>query len=257
MDLDIYQVDAFTSQIFDGNPAAVVPLDTWLPDEVMQNIAIENNLSETAFFIPYGNGFDLKWFTPTTEVDLCGHATLASAHVIFNHLDYPKSVISFNSNSGLLMVSKTDDMLTLNFPSNPPKPTTISTELIEALGKKPIEVYDSLYQMVVFESEEDVLQLEPDFAKLANMNSIIVTAPSERADFVSRFFTPQASIFEDPVTGSAHCSLVPYWSQTLNKKSLCALQLSSRVGKLLCKDLGERVLISGQAVTYLEGRINI
>ncbi|MGB1241505.1 MAG: PhzF family phenazine biosynthesis protein [Chitinophagales bacterium] len=258
MKIQMYQVDAFTAQLFGGNPAAVCPLEHWLDKATMQAIAAENNLSETAFFIPYGNGFDLKWFTPTMEVDLCGHATLASAHVIFNHLNYPESVISFHSNSGLLMVSKTDDILTLNFPANSPKPIAISTELIEVLGKKPLEVYDSIYQMAVFESEKDIFQLQPDFAKLANMNSIIVTAPGTKSDFVSRFFAPDKGINEDPVTGSAHTILTPFWSERLGKKSLHALQVSERGGELWCEVLeNDRVAISGKAVTYLEGTIQV
>lgn len=258
MKIQMYQVDAFSNQLFGGNPAAICPLERWLDKATMQAIAAENNLSETAFFIPYGNGFDLKWFTPTTEVDLCGHATLAAAHVIFNHLNYPKSVISFNSNSGLLMVSKTDDMLTLNFPANPPKPSIVTAEIIEALGKKPIEVYESFYQMAVFESEEDVLQLKPDFVKLAKMNCMIVTAPSERADFVSRFFAPDKGINEDPVTGSAHTILTPFWAERLNRNPLHALQISERGGELWCELLeNDRVAISGKAVTYFEGTINI
>lgn len=258
MKIQMYQVDAFTNQLFGGNPAAVCPLEYWLDKATMQAIAAENNLSETAFFIPYGNGFDLKWFTPTTEVDLCGHATLATAHIIFNHLDYSESVISFNSNSGLLMVSKTDDMLTLNFPANPPKPISISNELIEALGKKPIEAYDSIYQMAVFESEEDILQLQPDFAKLAKLNSVIVTAQGEKSDFVSRFFAADKGINEDPVTGSAHTILTPFWAERLGRNPLHALQISERGGELWCEVLeNNRVTISGKAVTYLEGTIQI
>jgi len=256
MKIPMYQVDAFTNQLFGGNPAAICPLEHWLDKATMQTIAAENNLSETAFFISYGNGFDLKWFTPTVEVDLCGHATLAAAHVIFNHLNYSKSTISFNSNSGLLTVTKTDDMLTLNFPSNPPKPSKASPELIEALGKEPIEVHSSFYQMALYGSEEEILELKPDFGKLAKMDSVIVTAPSEKADFVSRFFAPDKGVNEDPVTGSAHTILTPFWAKRLGKMNLHALQVSKRGGELWCEVLEDnRVAMSGKAVTYLEGWI--
>ncbi len=259
MKIPIYQVDAFSNKLFGGNPAAVCPLEKWLDTSTMQAIAAENNLSETAFFASNNDGsFNLKWFTPATEVDLCGHATLATAHVIFNHLNYDKETILFHSNSGLLTVNKNGDLLTLNFPSNPPIPTKITDELTAALGKAPIGVYDCIYQMALYETEADILQLKPNFMLLEEMDCIVVTAPSERAgvDFVSRFFAPSKGINEDPVTGSAHTALTPFWAEKLGKKQLHALQISKRGGELWCEVLEDnRVAISGRAVTYLEGFI--
>ena len=261
MQLPIFQIDAFTDKVFGGNPAAVCPLEHWLPDDVMQRIAIENSVAETAFFIPLNDGFEIRWFTPEIEMDLCGHATLATAHVIARHLNYSLPSIKFQSKSGELKVTVENGLLTLNFPSRKPKPSDIPQIILDAIQVKPVEVLKSRDYVLVFETEETIRSMKPDQSILNQINldpgGVIVTAQGNEVDFVSRFFTPQASIFEDPVTGSAHCSLIPYWSKRLGKETLLALQVSPRVGKLLCKDLGERVLISGEAVTYLEGRITI
>jgi PhzF family phenazine biosynthesis protein len=261
MQIPIFQVDAFTDRVFGGNTAAVCPLEHWLPDEVMQNIAVENSVAETAFFIPLDDGFDLRWFTPEIEMDLCGHATLAAAHVIAKHLKYPLPSIKFQSKSGELRVTVDGVLLTLDFPSRNPEPSAIPRTILDAFQEKPVEVLKSRDYVLVYETEESIRRLKPDQTLLNQINldpgGIVVTAPGNEVDFVSRFFTPQASIFEDPVTGSAHCSLIPYWSKRLGKESLVAIQASSRGGKLFCKDAGERVLISGQAVTYLEGVITI
>jgi PhzF family phenazine biosynthesis protein len=262
MQYPIFQVDAFTDKVFGGNPAAVCLLDHWLPDAVMQRIAMENSVAETAFFIPLEEGFEIRWFTPEIEMDLCGHATLAAAHVIARHLNYRLPTIEFQSKSGGLSVAIEDIFLTLNFPSRKPLQCADMPQIIfDAIPVKPAEVLKSRDYVLVFETEEIIRGMKPDQSMLDQINldpgGIVVTAPGNEVDFVSRFFTPQASIFEDPVTGSAHCSLIPYWSERLGKGSLVALQLSHRVGKLLCEDLGDRVLISGQAVTYLEGRITI
>lgn len=261
MQLKLFQVDAFSDKVFGGNPAAVCPLEHWLPDDLMQRIAIENSVAETAFFIPINGGFEIRWFTPEIEMDLCGHATLATAHVIARHLNYSEPSIKFQSLSGELMVIVQDELLTLNFPSRKPEPSDVPQIILDAFQEKPIEVLKSRDYLLVFETEEIIRQIEPNQSILNQINldpgGVIVTAQGNEVDFVSRYFTPQASIFEDPVTGSAHCSLIPYWSKKLGKTSLHALQVSPRVGKLYCQDLGERVLISGQAVTYLEGRITV
>ncbi|MFC2030769.1 PhzF family phenazine biosynthesis protein [Chloroflexota bacterium] len=261
MQSPIFQVDAFTDKVFGGNPAAVCPLEQWLPTEVMQRIAMENSVAETAFFIPVDDGFEIRWFTPEIEMDLCGHATLATAHVIARHLNYSLPSIRFQSKSGDLTVAVGDKLLTLDFPSRRPEPSDIPQVILDAIQDKPVEVLKSRDYVLVFESEGIVRRMKPNRSILDQINldpgGVVVTARGKEVDFVSRFFTPQASIFEDPVTGSAHCSLIPYWSNRLGKKSMLALQLSPRVGKLLCKDLGERVLISGEAVTYLEGCISV
>ncbi len=261
MQLPIFQVDAFTDKTFGGNPAAVCPLEHWLPDYVMQKIAIENSVAETAFFIPLNDGFEIRWFTPEIEMDLCGHATLATAHVIARHLDPQLSSLKFHSRSGVLTVTVENELLTMDFPSRRPEPSDVPQIVLDAIQAKPVEILKSRDYVLVFKTEEIIRSMKPNQGILNQINldpgGIVVTAKGDEVDFVSRFFTPQASIFEDPVTGSAHCSLIPYWSQKLEKKSMYALQLSSRVGKLHCKDLGERVLISGKAVTYLEGRVTI
>jgi len=261
MQLQLFQVDAFTDEIFGGNPAAVCPLDHWLPDDVMQKIAMENSVAETSFFIPLNDGFEIRWFTPVIEMDLCGHATLATAHVIARHLNSQLSTLKFHSKSGILTVTVENELLTMDFPSRRPLPSDLPQIILDAIQEKPVEVLKSRDYVLVFKTEETIRSMKPDQGILNQINldpgGIIVTAKGDEVDFVSRFFTPQASIFEDPVTGSAHCSLIPYWAQKLEKRSMCALQLSSRVGKLQCKDLGERVLISGKAVTYLEGRISV
>lgn len=261
MQLPIFQVDAFTDKVFGGNPAAVCPLEHWLPDDVMQKIAIENSVAETAFFIPLNAGFEIRWFTPEIEMDLCGHATLATAHVIARHLNYSLPSIKFLSKSGELMVTVENELLTLNFPSRKPEPSDIPQIILDAIQVKPVEVLKSRDYVLVFETEDIIRRIEPNQSILNQINldpgGVVITAKGDEVDFVSRYFTPQASIFEDPVTGSAHCSLIPFWSEKLGKESMLALQVSPRVGKLFCKSLGERVLISGEAVTYLEGSITI
>lgn len=261
MKLPIFQVDAFTSKVFGGNPAAVCPLEQWLPDDVMQQIAIENSVAETAFFIRIDQGFGIRWFTPEIEMDLCGHATLATAHVIARHLNFSLPSIQFRSKSGDLTVAVDEKLLTLNFPSRKPEPSEAPQAVLDAIQHQPVEILKARDYVLVFEDEEIIRHLKPNQHILNQINldpgGVIVTAKGEDVDFVSRFFTPQASIFEDPVTGSAHCSLIPYWSEQLGKDSMVALQVSSRGGKLYCKNVGERVLISGEAVTYMEGHIII
>ena len=261
MKLSLYQVDAFTSEVFGGNPAAVVPLQAWLPDEVMQSIAIENNLSETAFFIPATGGYDLRWFTPATEVDLCGHATLASAFVLFNLLQHEGKQICFHTrNEGDLGVSLADDgSMALDFPSKPPVEAAQPQGLVEALGAKPMELHLNEDYLAVFPSEAAVKAISPDFKIMSEIDArgIIVTAPGDEVDFVSRFFAPKYGIDEDPVTGSAHCVLTPYWAKRLGKQSLDARQVSSRVGHLQCGLHDDRVSIAGRAVLYMQGEINI
>lgn len=262
MKLPIYQVDAFTDHLFAGNPAAVVPIgDEWPMDDVLQKIAIENNLSETAFFQNQGDFFELRWFTPEFEIDLCGHATLASAHVIYNHLGYDKGQIDFETMSGPLVVKRKDHLLQLDFPSRKPEATQMINELKAALSIQPKEVLKSRDWVLVFESESDVRALKVDARldpELFDKGGIICTAKGDGVDFVSRFFFPGGgSLFEDPVTGSSHCSLIPYWSEQLGKKEMIAYQLSERKGYLNCTDVGERVLIAGNAVTYMQGEISI
>ncbi len=258
--MKIYQVDAFTGEIFRGNPAAVCPLKEWVSEELMQKIAAENNLSETAFYVPEKDGFHIRWFTPTTEVELCGHATLATAHVLFNNEKYAKEEIIFYCQVGILKVTKKEKLITLNFPTSKLTLSSPSDILSDALGKTPLEYHTGgAFGMAVFSSEEDILSISPDFSTLKKINEsiIIITAKGKEVDFVSRVFGPKVGINEDPVTGAAHTRLIPYWSEKINKKKLNAAQLSERRGQLQCEDLGERVLISGEAVTYLIGEINI
>lgn len=258
MKIPIFQVDAFTSEVFKGNPAAVCPLDAWLPDAVLQSIAAENNLSETAFFVGRGGDYALRWFTPATEVDLCGHATLASAFVIFNSLEPSLSELRFSSKSGLLKVTRDGELLALDFPARPPETRAIPG-LEEALGRRPREVLAARDILAVFDSEEEVRALQPDMAKIVALHTfaVIVSAPGRAADFVSRFFAPAEGIPEDPVTGSAHCTLVPYWAKRLGKTRLDALQVSARGGVLRCELRGERVTIAGRAVQYMQGVIEV
>ena len=253
----IYHIDAFTGRVFSGNPAAVCPLDTWLEDSLMQAIARENNLSETAFLVSEKIGYHIRWFTPMAEVDLCGHGTLATAFVLFEILDVPGDSISFNSRSGRLAVEKDRDLLAMDFPSQPPIPCAVPDTLKDAFQKAPSEILCSEDYLVVFPDEEDIKTLKPDMEKLAQLDlrGVIVTAEGKETDFVSRFFAPKLGIPEDPVTGSAHCTLIPYWSDRLDKKDLYARQLSSRGGEIFCKDRGERVVIAGRAVKYMEGTI--
>jgi len=260
MELTIYQVDAFTNERFKGNPAAVIPLERWLPDDLMQHIAQENNLAETAFLVPEGDGFRLRWFTPAVEVNLCGHATVATAHVLYEHLDYKKSQIEFQSKSGLLTVQKIDNQYILNFPTDTLMPVQNLLDIAQALGRLPQEVLKGREDwMAVFETQEEIENLKPDFRKVAELGGrgLIATAPGNEVDFVSRCFFPQSGIEEDPVTGSAHTTLTPYWANRLNKNELNAKQLSSRGGTLHLKLLDDRTEIGGGAVTYLVGKIFI
>jgi PhzF family phenazine biosynthesis protein len=259
MTIPIYQADAFTNQLFGGNPAAICPLTEWLPDELMQKIAVENNLAETAFFVKTANGYKLRWFTPEYEIDLCGHATLASAHILFTELGYTGDTIHFETvKSGTLTVQRDGDKYTMDFPSRPPIPIEEPNGLVEALGGiQPKAILRSRDFFVVYDSELEVRELAPDFFALSKMDTvgIIVTAPGDNVDFVSRFFAPGAGIPEDPVTGSAHCNLIPYWAKELGKDQLHAYQISARKGELWCELQGDRVLMSGNAVTYLKGEI--
>ncbi len=258
-ELPIYQVDAFASRVFAGNPAAVCPLDDWLPDQVLQAIAVENNLSETAFLVKRGADFDLRWFTPAHEVDLCGHATLGSAYVIANYLDNGSTEVRFHSRSGPLTVTREGDLYTLDFPALPPQRIEDSAAVAEALGAAPAELWEEMDLMAVFASEAEVAALAPDMAKVAQLETrgVIATAPGESCDFVSRFFAPRAGIPEDPVTGSAHCILTPYWAERLGKTRMSARQISARGGELGVEARGERVLISGRVAPYMEGRIRV
>ncbi len=258
MEIKIYQVDAFTEKVFSGNPAAVCPLNDWLPDSLMQNIAMENNLAETAFYVKEQDGYRIRWFTPALEVDLCGHATLASAFVLFNHEGYTGDTITFNSRSGPLAVSKRGDLLTLDFPADSLTEVSTFPELEEAFSIKPIRILKGKTDyMLVFNSESQIRSLTPDLTKVGKVKArgIIVTAKGDQVDFVSRFFAPQSGVNEYPVTGSAHTSLIPYWSQALKKTEMDAIQCSSRIGLLHCKMKGDRVEISGKGKTFLIGNI--
>ncbi len=259
MKLPIYQIDAFSNKIFGGNPAAVCPLDRWLPDDLLQNIAKENNLYATSFILEEDGEFHIRWFTPTVELDLCGHATLASAYVIFNIFGNTSNKITFQSKSGVLYVSRDENWLVMDFPFVQPITCEVPNEIIEAFGKVPIEVLKSYDYMVVFEKEKDILSLSPNLNLLENIDGrgVIVTSKGEYSDFVSRFFAPKCGVNEDPVCGSAHCTLTPYWSNRLNKTKLVARQLSTRGGLLRCELVDNRVLISGQAVMYLEGVLHL
>lgn len=256
MNLKFYQVDAFTSKVFGGNPAAVVPLENWIGDELMQNIAMENNLSETAFFVMVNSHYHIRWFTPVNEVDLCGHATLASSFVIFNFIEKKSNQIKFISKSGELIVTKEDDLISLNFPSNPPN-KIVSSQLIEnAFQQKPIEVLQGgNYTLIIFDNENFIRNYEPkiELIKKIDPHGVIISSKGNEADFVSRMFAPNEGIDEDPVTGSSHTVLIPYWTEKLGKKIFRALQVSKRGGELFCENLGNRVKISGKAVLYATG----
>lgn len=260
MKLPLYQVDAFTDRLFKGNPAAVVLCESELSPETMQAVAAENNLSETAFVVTARNNHRIRWFTPTVEVDLCGHATLAAAHVVFNHIGFFGNTISFFSKSGPLYVRREGEILYLDFPADsitavePPEP------LIGGLGERPVELYRGRDDyLAVLDDEDRVVSLCPDMTLISGVPSrgVIVTARGREVDFVSRFFAPQSGIPEDPVTGSAHTTLIPFWSKRLAKSQLRARQISERGGELVCKDLGERVEMGGRAVTYLAGEISL
>ena len=257
MMLNLYQVDAFATRPFEGNPAAVVPLEAWLPDAVMQSIAAENNLAETAFFVPEGEGFRIRWFTPTVEVRLCGHATLASAYVLFQILEWAADEILFESLSGPLRVTREESGLTLDFPAQPGGACDPPDVLYTALGVNPDAVLAAEDYLVFLESQEQVAALAPDMALLAQLDlrGVAVTAPGRRHDFVVRFFAPGCGIPEDPVTGSAYTQLAPYWGEKLGKSRLRARQISPRGGEVTCELKGDRVRISGSAILFLEGRI--
>jgi len=261
MKIRLFQVDAFTDTLFGGNPAAVCPLHEWLPETTMQAIAAENNLAETAFIVENGNRYEIRWFTPVVEVDLCGHATLAAAHVAFNYLHYAEDRIEFYSlRSGILSVRRNNDLLTLDFPVDKYGKIATPAVLSRALGIEPMETYKGKTDfMAILPSEEDVKNITPDFVLLSTLDArgVIVTAEGTSVDFVSRFFAPQSGINEDPVTGSAHTTLTPYWAKELGKNELTAIQLSPRKGHLQCTYLGDRVEISGYAVTYLKGEIEV
>jgi len=257
--IPMFVVDAFADRIFTGNPAAVCLLEQWLPDPVLRSIAAENNLSETAFVVRHASQQALRWFTPEVEVDLCGHATLAAAHVLFRHEGCPDETLRFETRSGMLSVTRDDDWICLDFPSRPPEDCGIPDDLVTGLGRAPIQVQRSRDYLTVFETEAEVRGLSPDFAALARVDSlgVIATAPGDTCDFVSRFFAPRAGIPEDPVTGSAHCTLIPYWAARLGRTELRARQVSRRGGELRCEDRGDRVGILGRAVTYSVGSIRI
>lgn len=259
MKLPYYEVAAFTSKPFGGNPAGVCLLESWLQDATLQSIAAENNLSETAFLVPRGGDFDLRWFTPKVEVDLCGHATLAAAFVLFTETGFRVDTVRFHSQSGLLEVSRAGQVLELDFPSRPPRPCALPDALARGLGRQPTTVLKSRDIMVVFNSDSEVRALKPDFGVLATLDAlgIIATAPGGDCDFVSRFFAPGAGVPEDPVTGSSHCTLIPYWAERLGKTELFARQVSQRGGELLCRLVGQRVRIGGKAELYLRGQIEL
>lgn len=258
MKTPIYQVDAFTSRRFGGNPAAVCPLANWPSDTVLQQIAAENNLAETVFFVREPDGIRLRWFTPAVEVDLCGHATLAAAYVLMECLGFGRDQINFQSRSGRLTVSHEGDRYVLDFPSRPAVPAPTTDILVAALGLRPAEVLAARDLLCVFSSQQEVAALQPDWKLLREVDgfAVIATSPGEDCDFVSRFFAPKQGLDEDPVTGSAHCTLIPYWSKRLGKAEMFARQISTRGGELWCEDHGDRVRIGGQAVLYLSGFID-
>jgi PhzF family phenazine biosynthesis protein len=258
--MTLYQIDAFTDKLFGGNPAAVVPLDTWPPDHLMQSIAAENNLAETAFVVPEGEDFRIRWFTPGVEVDLCGHATLATAFVMFNELNYAHDEIRFHSKSGLLTVTKSGDWLTLDFPVDTYHSAEISDEIKNCTDASIMEAYKSVRDyMIVLKNQSEVINSSFDQSAILGLghHGLIVTAPGADVDFVSRFFAPAYAIPEDPVTGSSHCTLTPYWSKRLGKNNLTARQLSSRGGYLKCEMKDDRVAISGKAVMYMKGKLDV
>ncbi len=259
MKIPLYQVDAFASRVFSGNPAAVCPLASWPDDALLQAIAAENNLSETAFLVGGDGRYAIRWFTPKHEVDLCGHATLASAFVVFERMERGRRTVAFESQSGPLAVERRDDLLYLDFPSRPPQECAVSPDLVPALGLQPFAVLASRDYLVIYATEDEVRSVKPDMASLERLDrlGVIVTARGRDADFVSRFFAPAFGIPEDPVTGSAHCTLVPYWAKRLGKTRLSALQVSERGGELYCEHRGDRVAIGGRAALYLEGTIDV
>ena len=259
--MKLYQVDAFTDRIFSGNPAAICPLHQWLDSGLLQKIAMENNLPETAFYVPHGDAYEIRWFTPTVEVDLCGHATLAAAYVLFHHELHAGDTIHFLSpRSGELIVRKQGEFITLNFPTDAYQRTELNDDLMGCFDRVPTEAFKGKTDyMLVFADEDQIRTIKPDFERIAELDArgVIVTARGNEVDFVSRFFGPRTGIKEDPVTGSAHTTLIPYWASVLDKEELVALQLSDRQGHLKGKYLGDRVEISGQGRLYLEGEIYI
>lgn len=258
MELPIFQVDAFSGRVFSGNPAAVCPLETWLPDDTLQAIAAENNLAETAFFVRNDGCFQLRWFTPACEVDLCGHATLATAYVLLHELGEQSDCLRFETKSGELAVYRAGDKLALNFPARPPQPVDADKNLVPALGDpKPLEILGARDYLIRYETADQVRALRPNMEALKQIDrfAFIATAPGADCDFVSRFFAPAKGVPEDPVTGSAHCTLIPYWAQQLNKTEFHARQISPRGGDLFCKLLGDRVEIAGHAALFLKGTI--
>ena len=260
MKVPIYQIDAFSTEVFGGNPAAVCVLESWLSNATLQNIAAENNLSETAFLVQSDSGYDLRWFTPAVEMDLCGHATLASADAVFRFLQPELEQVSFSTKSGVLTVTRNGDLLSMNFPARAPEPIDVNNDLVDALGSEPLKVFKSRDLLVLFKDEQSVRALTPNFEKLKALKegfAIIVTAKGDRVDFVSRFFAPKAGVPEDPVTGSAHCTLIPFWAERLDKTRLHAHQLSKRGGELFCEHLGDRVKISGHCALFLTGEIDL
>lgn len=259
MKIKLYQTDSFTTNLFSGNPAAVCPLASWIDDDLMKNIAAENNLSETAFYVKEGDYYHLRWFTPTVEVDLCGHATLAAAYVLFDVLKEEKDKIIFDSLSGKLEVTKDCNLITLNFPARRPKKVDIVDQYKKCLDIEPVEAHFHTKLLFVLNSEEEVTNAIPNFEEIAKLNSdgLIITSIGNKTDFVSRYFAPNAGINEDPVTGSAHTVLTPFWSERLSKKKLTARQVSKRGGDLFCEDLNDRIAISGNAVLYSTGEISL
>jgi len=257
MQLDLYQVDAFATRTFEGNPAAICPLDNWLEDKVLQQIAEENNLSETAYFVREQEHYHLRWFTPAAEVDLCGHATLAAAHVLFSHLGHSEPEIHFMTRSGMLTVSRSDAGLSMDFPASVLREVEPPAQLVAGLGRQPTAVYADFDYIAVFEDETDIRELAPNFLLLSELDlrGVVATAPGRQQDFVSRCFYPLHNINEDPVTGSAHCQLAPYWSERLGKQVLQAKQISRRGGLVQCTLHGDRVILTGTAVDYLQGKI--
>ena len=259
--LQIFQIDAFTSEIFKGNPACVMPLDNWLPDDTLLKIAKENNVSETAFFIKKEDHFYLRWFTPEIEMDLCGHATLATAYCLRNHLNYKKDSVKFDSMSGELVVKFNADYMQMDFPHRKPLKSDLPQNILDSLSIKPIEILKSRDYVLIYDNEDQIKNIKIDKELFDRINidpgGVVITSIGTKSDFVSRYFVPQCSFFEDPVTGSTHCSLVPYWSEKLNKKKLKSIQLSERGGEMICEDVLNRVLINGKAVTYSEGHVHL
>jgi len=260
MNLTLYQIDAFTDTLFKGNPAAVIPLQHWIDDELMQNLALENNLAETVFFVPKGKDFEIRWFTPGAEINLCGHATLASAYVLFNILDYKDTSITFHSKSGPLIVTREGDFISMDFPSwKPERFSDYPDGLEQALGiKEIVGVYKYRDLLIEVNNEAEVLNAKPDFTAIKKTGfKIILTAPGKTVDFVSRFFAPTLGVDEDPVTGSSHSQLIPFWSEKLGKTKMEAKQLSPRGGYLLVEQNGERVQMGGKCVFYMKGEISL